>query len=63
MGRIEEKEDAVVYRQEDGRITARFTSLEEKRVLTHEGSPRYRRVFNWLVLTGGLYLAYIFFAR
>jgi hypothetical protein len=51
----------MIYRQDDGEITARFASLEEKMELSHEGSRGYRRVFNLLVLAGLLYLAYIFF--
>jgi hypothetical protein len=53
--------DTFVYRQDDGEITARFTSIEERMVLSHKGSRRYRHVFNLLVLVGGLYLAAIFF--
>lgn len=61
MGSIENSEEGFVYRQDDGEITARFESIEEKLVLSHEGSPFYRRVFNMLILAGGLYLATIFF--
>ena len=60
MGIIENSEEGFVYRQDDGEITARFESIEEKMVLSHEGSTLYRRVFNLLMLAGGLYLAAIF---
>ena len=61
MGIIENSEEGFVYRQDDGEITARFESIEEKMVLSHEGSTLYRHVFNLLMLAGGLYLAAIFF--
>jgi hypothetical protein len=61
VGTFETSDDTMIYRQDDGEITARFASLEEKMELSHEGSRGYRRVFNLLVLAGLLYLAYIFF--
>ena len=60
MGNIEKNGDAFVFRQDDGDITARFSSIEEKRVLAHEGSLAYKRVFYFLVLAGALYLTFIF---
>ena len=60
MGSIEKEGDHYIYRQADGEITARFRSIEEKMVLSHEGSPGYRRVFNLLVAVGMAYLAVIF---
>jgi hypothetical protein len=60
MGTIEKSGEAYHFRQDDGEITARFESIEEKMVLSHEGSPHYKRVFNVLVLVGILYLAAIF---
>ena len=50
----------LVYKQEDGEITARFTGFEEKMELAHKGSPFYRKVFFLLVLVGFLYLGVIF---
>jgi hypothetical protein len=61
MGPVEQTPEGFVYRQDDGEITARFEHMEEKMMLAHEGSPRYRQVFNLLVLAGLLYLAYLFF--
>ena len=61
MGTIENSKEGFVYRQDDGEITARFESIEEKMVLSHEGSPFYKRVFNLLILAAVLYLALIFF--
>ena len=60
MGAITKEEDSYVFRQDNGEITARFDSIEEKKVLSHEGSPLYRRVFNLLVVVGLIYLALIF---
>jgi hypothetical protein len=60
MGYIEKNGDGFVFRQVDGKITARFSSLEEKKVLAHEGSPAHKKVFYFLVLAGALYLTNIF---
>ena len=60
MGMVEKSDGSGFYRQEDGEITARFATVEEKKVLSHEGSVGYRRVFNLLVLVGMAYLAVIF---
>jgi len=60
MGTVEKTENGFIYRQDDGEITARFDSIEEKPVLSHTGSPIYRRVFNLLILAGGIYLTFIF---
>ena len=62
MGKIEKNGDGdeFVFRQDDGEITARLSSIAEKMVLAHEGSPTYKKVFYLLVLAGVLYLAFIF---
>ena len=62
MGNNEQKEDGnvFVFRQDDGEITAQFDNVEEKMVLSHEGSPKYKKVFYLLVLAGVLYLTFIF---
>jgi len=60
MGRIEHNAQGWLYRQEDGEVTARFDTIEEKRLLAHEGSRFYRRIFTLLVTLGGVYLALIF---
>lgn len=62
MGSIEKDGSEYVYRQADGKITARFDSIEEKMVLAHEGRPFYKKVFHVLVLLGVCYLAFIFYA-
>jgi hypothetical protein len=50
----------LVYKQDDGEITAWLTGFEEKMELAHQGSPFYRKVFFLLVLIGFLYLGAIF---
>ena len=60
MGTIEKKDDSFVFRQDDGEITAQFDNVEEKMVLAHEGSPKYKKLFYLLVLAGALYLTFIF---
>ncbi len=50
----------LVYKQDDGEITAWLTDFEEKMELAHEGSPFYRKVFFLLVLIGFIYLGVIF---
>ena len=53
-------EQELVYKQDDGEITAWLTGFEEKMELAHEGSPFYQKVFFLLVLLGFLYLGLIF---
>jgi len=60
MGKIEKNGEEIVFRQENGEITARFSSIAEKMVLAHKGSRTYKKVFYLLVLAGVLYLAFIF---
>ena len=60
MGTVEKQGQTYVFRQDDGEVTARFDSVDEKSVLAHQGDPRYRRVLNLLVPAGVLYLALIF---
>ena len=60
MGTIEKQGEEFVFKQDDGEITARFNSVEEKMVLAHEGSPAYKKVFTLLVIGGVLYLSFIF---
>ena len=50
----------LVYKQDDGEITAWLTDFEEKTELVHEGSPIYQKVFFLLVFIGVFYLAAIF---
>ena len=49
----------LVYKQDDGEITAWLTGFEEKMELAHEGSPFYKKVFFLLVLIGFLHLGVI----
>ena len=60
MGQIEKDPLGWCYRQENGDVTARFDTIEEKRVLAHKGNRFYRQVFTLLVTLGGVYLALIF---
>ena len=60
MGRIEKNGDDIVYRQDDGEITALLNNYEEKTKLGHEGRPIYNKVFYWAVTIGALYLFLIF---
>ena len=60
MGKIEKQGEEFIFRQDDGEITARFDNIQEKMVLAHEGSSKYKKVFYLLVLAGLLYLAFIF---
>jgi hypothetical protein len=62
MGRIEKEGDRLVYRQEDGEITARFIDFKEHMVLSHESDPTYRKILYALVVTGFAYLGYVFYA-
>ena len=59
--RIEKDGEEIVYKQADGETTAWFTNFEEKMELSHEGTPKYKRVFHVLVLIGFMYLGIIFF--
>ena len=60
MGTIEKQGEEFIFCQDDGEITARFDNIQEKMVLAHEGSSKYKKVFYLLVLAGVLYLTYIF---
>ncbi|KPJ66498.1 MAG: hypothetical protein AMJ45_03795 [Syntrophobacter sp. DG_60] len=59
MGRMEKEGEEVVYKQDDGEITAWLTNFKEEMVLGHEGEPKYKKIFLTLVLIGFLYLFYI----
>ena len=62
MGLIKKEGADLVFQQDDGEITARFIDYEEKLELSHEGHPKYQKVFTILVLFGLFYLAFIFFS-
>jgi hypothetical protein len=59
MGRIEKEGEEVVYKQDNGEITAWLTNFEEKMELAHEGTPRYKKIFWITVLMAALYLVTI----
>ena len=61
MGRIERERDKVVYKQDDGEITADLTGFVEKLELAHEGSRRVRLILMFLFLFGLIYLGMIVF--
>lgn len=60
MGQIIKKDNEIVYRQDDGEITAWLTDFEEKTELSHEGSPLFGKIFYVCVIAGVLYLTYVF---
>ena len=61
MGRYAKEGDDLVYKQDNGEVTASLTDFEEKMELAHEGSKTVKQVFHLFVVAGLLYLAYIFF--
>jgi len=60
MGTFEKRGAGLVFRQDDGEITAWFASDEEKRELGHPGSPGYRKAFLLMVVLGAAYLVFTF---
>ena len=60
MGQVVREGEEIVYCQMDGEITALLTGFEEKMELVHEGSPKYKHIFQLLVATGLVYLIFIF---
>ena len=60
MGRVEKEGNDLVYRQDDGEITAVQTGFEETMELRHEGSRNVKNVFYLFVAGGFIYLACIF---
>lgn len=60
MGKIEKEGEEVVYKQDNGEISAWLTNFKEQMVLGHEGEPKYKKIFHILVLIGFLYLGIIF---
>ncbi len=61
MSDLEKIDDQWVFRHDDGSITARFKDNRQKMVLTHQGTPTYRKVFFVLVTVGLAYLGGIYF--
>lgn len=60
MGEVVVKNDEVVYRQENGEITAWLTDFTEKMELAHVGSPFYKKIFYLLAVIGVCYLVAVF---
>jgi hypothetical protein len=61
MGRTEKRGKELIYKQDDGKITANLTNfVEDKMILDHEPTPGYRRIFHTIVLISVLYFIVIF---
>jgi hypothetical protein len=60
MAGVEKDGEEIVYRQDDGEITAWLTDFEEKMALSHASDPFYKRVFFLAVLIGLLHLGITF---
>ena len=50
----------IIYKQDDGEITAWLTDFQEKMEISHEANPFYKMVFFLMVFIGLLYLGVIF---
>ena len=60
MGELFKINNEIVYRQDDGEVTAWLTGFEEKTALEHKGSKFYKYVFYLCVAIGLVYLAVLF---
>ena len=60
MGKFIIKDRGLVYQQDDGEITAWLNGFEEIMELPHEGTPRYKKIFYFLVIIGIIYLMAVF---
>lgn len=56
---IEGGVEEVVYKQDDGEVTAWLTNFEEKMELGHGGTQKYKNIFYAVVLTGFIYLGVV----
>jgi hypothetical protein len=63
VGKIEKEGEGFVFRQDDGEITAWFNNIDLKKILAHDGSPTYKKLFYLLVSCGVIYLTFIFIAH
>ncbi len=61
MAGIEKDGEEIIYRQDDGEITAWLTGFEEKMELSHTADPFYKKIFFLMVLIGLLHLGVTFF--
>ena len=61
MGTYEQRGEDLVFKQDEGEITAVFHTYEEKTELAHSGSAAYEKVFLLLVALGAAYLACVFY--
>lgn len=60
MAGYEQDGQEIIYRQDDGEITAWLTGFEEKMALSHPADPFYKRVFFLAVLVGLAHLGATF---
>ena len=60
MGSIEKDGEEIVYRQDDGEITAWLTNFKEEMERVYKGNPMYKMPFYIAVLIGAIYLCFIF---
>ena len=60
MGSIEKDGEEIVYRQDDGEITAWLTNFKEEMEHVYKGNPMYKKPFYIAVLIAALYLCLIF---
>lgn len=56
----ESEAEEVVYKQDNGEITAWLTDLEEKMELGHGGTQKYKNIFYAAVLISFVYLGMLF---
>lgn len=57
---IEEGVEEVVYKQDNGEISAWLTNFEEKMELGHEGTQKYKNIFYAAVLVSVIYIGILF---
>jgi len=57
MTGIEKDGEEIIYRQDDGEITAWLTDFEEKMELSHPGDPFYKKIFFLMVVIGLFHLS------
>lgn len=60
MGSFVQRDGETVYQQADGEVTAWLIGFEEKMVLEHKGTRRYRIVLYFCVALGLVYLSALY---